>query len=156
MYKVVYNHMLSAMPSACCQEQSWHLAPDFYPLWASRHMKCSLGNEHTKCKLCFELLSCNLTWIMYLELQINFPILGGGGKGGTRQPAKSTLQILSKVTVHHGSTCIVLGFLFCLCIVILNFPYSLSEIYFWINASYSSSPTSIRIAYHNKPKVHII
>lgn len=37
---------------------------------------------------------------MYLELQIKFPILFEK----TRQPAKSTLQILSKVTVPCGGT----------------------------------------------------
>lgn len=148
MDKAVYNHMLSAAPSVCCQKQSWHLALDFYPLWVSQQLKCCLRNKHKNCKLCFKLLPFNLTWIMHLELQKRFPI---------RQLAKSTLQILSKVAsaLWWHLHCFAFGFLFCLCTIVLNFLYSLSEIHFQITL-YSSSPTIIRIVYHNKPKARLV
>lgn len=118
----------------------------FLPSVGITELKCSLWNGHTKCKLCFKLLSFNLTWITYLELQIKFPIFFEK----TRQPAKSTLRILSEATVHCSGTCVITGFL------VLPLHSHRAEIDFWINPPYPSSPTSIRVVYHNKPKVHLV
>jgi len=49
----------------------------------------------------------------------------------------------------------LLGFLLCLGVAVLNFPYLLAEIYYWVNP-YSSSSTSRRTVYPHKPKVHLV